>query len=137
VENSDYLNRIASRIAVALTGIVPPNVRVVSGQSGDVCWGTTAWEMACGYPFTDNVLDNLSAEEPITATIEWVARNLLDALQQDMTMDLKVPWPTVADKPLGYVAAPMACVSSNTLRLWFEVEGSVLLSASISLSEVR
>lgn len=116
---------------------MPPHVGVASGLGGDVGWGTTAMEVACGYSFTDNVLDNqaLNPDEPLASIIEEVSRWTLDALQQDITMELKVPWPAVADKPQGYFAAPMATISGDTLRLWFEVDGFVLLSTSVSPSE--
>ena len=98
--------------------------------------GTRPLRFWCGYPFTDNVLENcaLNPAAPMEEVIASVAENL-DSLQQDMTMDLKVPWPPAAGKALGYFAAPMAKAEDGTLRLGFEVDGHSLLSAEVCLAQ--
>lgn len=90
-----------------------------------------------GYPFTTNVLDHVELN-PGDSTGEVVARvteNLLDSIQQDNTMDLKVPWPPVMGKPLGYFAAVMSKVDGRILRVGFQPDGHPLLSTEVSLSE--
>jgi hypothetical protein len=92
-----------------------------------------------GYPFTVNVLDNIELN-PGDSTGEVIARvteNLLDAIQQHITMDLKMPWPPVIGKPLGTFAMEMAKVEGDTLHLWFEVDGHALLSAQVDLSDTK
>ena len=127
-----YLDDIAGRIAQALSPIVPHDYEVIASL-GEIVFGS------CGYPFTDNVLDNcaLSPATPTEDVIARVAENLLDALQQDMTMDLKVPWPLVVGKSLGFFAAPMAKAEDGTLHLGFEVDGHSLLRAEVSLAQLE
>jgi hypothetical protein len=92
-------------------------------------------ELIYGYPITDNVIENQesNAGVPTTRIIEWVAADLLDSLQQAVTMETKVPWPPVAGKPLGHFADGMAKVDGDTLHLWFEVDGQKGLRATVSL----
>jgi hypothetical protein len=51
-------------------------------------------------------------------------------------MDLKTPWPSVPDRPLGYLAEPKAEVRADNLRLWFDVDGSAVLAVAVSLHDL-
>jgi hypothetical protein len=134
--NVEYLERIAARIAQALGEVVPQGFEVLA-RDGEIAFGTRPISLWCGYPFSDNVVVNHAEnpDQPLASIIEEVTRWILDAVQQDMTMELKVPWPVVADKPLGYFAAPMARIDGDMLRLWFDVDGRALVSVNVSLSE--
>ncbi len=138
VLDAAYLNRLSARIALALDDIVPRPMRVVVGAESSVAWGTHPFELALGFPFTDNVLDNqaLNPEKPATWVIEMVADYMLEALQQHITMERKVPWPAVARKPLGYFADPVARIVNDSLRLSFEVDGEALVSVSVPLERL-
>ena len=130
----EYLDLIAERIAQALPSWVPPDYDVMA-SGGDVALVTRpngAW--IGGFPFTLNVLDNVDENEVTGEVIAFVAENLLDRIQQDITMDLKMPWPPVVGKPLGHFAVEMAKVEGSTLHLWFEVDGHALLRAEVDLS---
>jgi hypothetical protein len=130
-----YLDLIAERIAQALSPLVPPEYDVMA-SGGEVALVTRPNGPFLGYPFTDNVLDNieLNPGEPTGEVIASVTEHLLDSIQQDITMDLKMPWPPVVGKPLGHFAGEMAKVEGSTLHFWFEVDGHALLRAEVDLS---
>ena len=132
----EYLDLIADRIAQALSPLVPPEYDVLA-SGGEIAVGTRPISPWCGYPFTDNVLENvgLNPDESTTAIIASVTGHLLDSVQQDITMDLKVPWPPVVGKPLGHFADPRVKIEGHKLHLWFDVGGHPLLSTEVSLSE--
>ena len=114
---------------------MPPDYYVMA-SGGEVALVTRPNGPWLGYPFALNVGEDHPGEST-GVVIASVTANLLDSIQQDITMDLKVPWPPVAGKPLGAFAAGMAKVEGDTLHLWFEVDGHALLKAEVDLSDTE
>ena len=124
--DADAYRKIAEAIAAGANQLLPEGFKVRE-ERADICVeirGELVGTFGVGSVLEDRPSD--VGPEDVAA----VAANLLNWLQDVVSEDHTWPWPSVSDRPPGYMAAYRADVRDGVLRMWYEAEGKPVTSVA-------